>query len=181
MHTLDWEADMSRKPKTSDNPMPILEEEEMDAEMPPPPPKRGPPKNEAMLAAIGIRVIEIRKSMNMSQTQLARASDVPTSTVFSVENGQHNTSLSTLQKIADALKLDMRDLMPGTSAPPATGQGIAMLKLVESSLQTTLNELNRSKAMFEQEMNRTTTMLDHILKMVIDMQDPNPIRRRTGH
>jgi len=101
--------------------------------------------------------------------------------VFSVENGQHNTSLTTLQKIADALKLDMRDLMPGTSRPPATDQSVAMLKLVESSLQTTLGETKHTKAMLEQEMNRTITMLEHILNMVSDMQQPGPTKRKTGH
>ena len=170
MHTLDWESDMSRKPKASVNPPPILEDEEMDAEMPPPLPKRGPPKNEAMLAAIGQKVVEIRKSRHLSQTQLARAADVPTSTVFSVENGQHNTSLTTLQKIADALKLEVRDLMPGTILPQATDQGIAMLKLVESALQTTLGETNRLAAMLQQ-----------VLKMVSDMKHPEDAKPGTGH
>lgn len=169
MHTLNWGSDMSRKPKETVSPPTLIEEEELGGELPAPP-KRGSPKNEAMLSAIGRKVVEIRRSMDMSQTQLARASDVPTSTVFSVENGQHNTSLSTLQKIADALKLDMRDLMPGTNSPPVSDQGIAMLKLVESSLHTTLGE-----------MNRTTTMLEHILKMVSDMQQPTPPKRRNAH
>ena len=169
MHTLDWESDMSRKPKASSSPPPILEDEDADAELPALP-KRGPPKNEAMLAAIGSKVVEIRKSMDMSQTQLARAAGVPTSTVFSVENGQHNTSLSTLQKVADALKLEVRDLMPGTTLPQATDQGVAMLKLVESALQTTLGEANR-----------LTAMLQQVLKMVSDMKQPDDPKRGTGH
>lgn len=169
MHTLDWESDMSRKPKASVNPPPILEDEDMDAEMPPPP-KRGPPKNEAMLAAIGKKVVEIRKAMDLSQTQLARAADVPTSTVFSVENGQHNTSLTTLQKIADALKLEVRDLLPGISLPQATDQGIAMLKLVESALQASLVETNRLAAMLQQ-----------VLKMVSDMKHPEDSKPGKGH
>jgi len=160
---------MSRKPKASVNPPPILEDEDLDAEMPPLP-KRGPPKNEAMLAAIGKKVVETRKAMDWSQTQLARAADVPTSTVFSVENGQHNTSLTTLQKIADALKLEVRDLLPGITLPQATDQGIAMLKLVESALQATLGETNRLAAMLQQ-----------VLKMVSDMKHPEDSKPGNGH
>jgi uncharacterized protein Yka (UPF0111/DUF47 family) len=90
--------------------------------------------------------------------------------VFSVENGQHNTSIGTLEKIADALKQDMRDLLPGTTLPPATDEGDALLQLVESALQTTLGE-----------MNRTTAMVQHVLKMVGDRRNSNGPKRDTEH
>lgn len=169
MYSLTRESSMSRKPKTLGGPPPAIEDDEADEHVPALP-KRPSPKNDTMLAAIGRKVVESRKALHMSQSQLAKAAECPTSTVFSVENGQHNTSLSTLQKIADALKMDVRDLLPGTNLPPATNEGIAMLKLVESALQTTRDELNR-----------TTVMVEHVLKMVSDMQKPSSPKRDTEH
>ena len=160
MHTFDWGSDMSRKPKMPGNPPPLLEDEDVDAELPTPP-RRGSPKNQTTFVAIGEKVVEARRKMEMTQSQLARASQLPTSTVFSVENGQHNTSIGTLEKIADALKRDMRELLPGTNLPPATDEGDALLQLVESALQTTLGEVNR-----------TTAMLQHVLRMVSDRRQP---------
>lgn len=169
MYKLDWGPDMSRKPKGSVSPPPVIEEEGPD-EGAPAVTRRGSPKNEATFTAIGRKVVAARKKMDMSQSQLAKAADLPSSTVFSVENGQHNTSIGTLEKIADALKQDMRDLLPGTTLPPATDEGDALLQLVESALQTTLGE-----------MNRTTAMVQHVLKMVGDRRNPGGAKGDTEH
>ena len=160
---------MSRKPKPLRSPPTIIEEEDTGAALPAPP-KKGSLKKQATFAAIGQKVVEARKKLEMTQSQLARASELPTSTVFSVENGQHNTSIGTLEKIADALNRDMRELLPGVTLPPATDEGDALLQLVESALQTTLGE-----------MNRTTSMLQHVLKMVSDRRQPKGSKGGTEH
>jgi len=160
---------MTKKPKVSSGPPPTIEDEEI-GEASPTFLKRGSPRNQVTFDAIGRKVVDARKKMEMTQSQLARAAELPTSTVFSVENGQHNTSIGTLEKIADALKQDMRELLPGVTLPPATDEGDALLQLVESTLQTTLGE-----------MNRTTVMLQHVLKMVGDRRQPKGPKGGTEH
>ena len=169
MHTFDGDPPMSKKPKGSGDPPPIIEDEEIGEALPTLY-KRGSPRNQATFDVIGRKVVDARRKMEMTQSQLARAAELPTSTVFSVENGQHNTSIGTLEKIADALKKDMRELLPGVTLPPATDEGDALLQLVESSLQTTLGE-----------MNRTTVMLQHVLKMVSDRRQPKGSKGGTEH
>ena len=82
-------------------------------------PKFSSSHKEVLLDRVGRKIVEVRKARGMSQTMLARTAAVPTHVVFSAENGLHNTSLVTLAKIADALEVDLRDLMPGGSTPAA--------------------------------------------------------------
>lgn len=83
-------------------------------------PKFSSSHQEVLLDRVGREIVKIRKARGMTQTLLARTASVPTNVVFSAENGLHNTSLVTLAKIADALEVDLRDLMPGGSTPAAS-------------------------------------------------------------
>ena len=170
MHTFDRGTGMSRKPKGSESPPPVIEDDGVSQEGASPG-RKASPRSEALFAAIAEKIVERRRALNMTQAQLARASDCPVSTLFSAETGQHNISVATLQKIADALKVDMWELLPpGRSEPPETVGGMAMLKLVESALQTTLGE-----------QNRTTAMLQHVIKMVVDANRANDPQGSTEH
>jgi transcriptional regulator with XRE-family HTH domain len=161
MHTFDWGSNMSRKPRGSAVPAPVVEDESASDDTPAPG-KKSSDKSEALFATVAQKIVERRKALNLTQAQLARAAECPVSTLFSAETGQHNTSIGTLQKIAEALKVDMWELLPrGRSEPPNTIQGIAMLQLIEGALQTTLGE-----------SNRTTAMLQHVIKMVRDANKP---------
>ena len=75
---------------------------------------------EVLLDRVGREIVKVRKARGITQTMLARTASVPTNVVFSAENGLHNTSLVTLAKIADALEVNLRDLMPGGSTPAAS-------------------------------------------------------------
>lgn len=87
-----------------------------------PMPKFGTSHKEVLMDRVGRKIVGLRKARSMSQTALARASSVPTSVIFSAENGLHNTSLITLAKIAAALGVELRDLMPDSSMPASAAE-----------------------------------------------------------
>ena len=89
-------------------------------------PKFSSSHTEVLLDRVGRKIVEVRKARGMTQAALARTASVPTHVVFSAENGLHNTSLVTLAKIADALEVDLRDLMPGgpTLAAPLANETV---------------------------------------------------------
>lgn len=58
---------------------------------------------------IGNRIKELREIKNMSQKDLAYASDLDRSYIASVENGQRNISIVNIEKIAKALDVTLKD------------------------------------------------------------------------
>jgi len=62
---------------------------------------------------LGLQIRKCRRNLNLSQEELATITDVRCGTIVGMELGEHDTRLSTLIKVADAL--DMRvniKLMP---------------------------------------------------------------------
>ena len=80
-------------------------------------PKFGSSHKEVFLDRVGRKIVDARKVRGITQAALARALFVPPSVIFWAENGLHNTSLITLAKIAAALEVDMRELLPGNLVP----------------------------------------------------------------
>ena len=58
---------------------------------------------------IGIRIKELRELKNMTQKDLAYASDLDRSYIASVENGQRNISIVNIEKIANSLKVSLKE------------------------------------------------------------------------
>ena len=58
---------------------------------------------------IGNRIKELRDVKEMSQKDLAYASDLDRSYIASVENGQRNISIVNIEKIAAALGVTLKD------------------------------------------------------------------------
>ena len=58
---------------------------------------------------IGIRIKELREVKQMSQKDLAYASDLDRSYIASVENGQRNISIVNIEKIAIALGVSLKE------------------------------------------------------------------------
>jgi transcriptional regulator with XRE-family HTH domain len=140
-----WEPDMSRKSKTNQ--------------------EETPPEKDPMLVAVGMRISAARRKLGLSQIQLAEASGTQVSTVFSGENGAQNLSLKTLQKLADALKVDMRELLPG--GPLSSSVTATMLTMIAESLSTTLKELGRG-----------TLLLQQVHDLVEELNDPSKAQDR---
>lgn len=55
---------------------------------------------------------QFRKQKDWSQEELAEAAGVDPKTIIQIEGGKRNPTLGTLQRIANALKVSLRDLIP---------------------------------------------------------------------
>ena len=70
---------------------------------------------------VGNRIRELRKARGLSQEQLAEYADLHPTYIGEIERAETNVSLRTLQKIADALKTNVANLIPSPiSKQPAT-------------------------------------------------------------
>jgi len=58
---------------------------------------------------LGLRIKELRNQKEMSQKDLAYASDLDRSYIASVENGQRNISIVNIEKIADAFGVSLSE------------------------------------------------------------------------
>ena len=67
-------------------------------------------ENEPILKAFGQRVQELRKERNLSQEQLADLAGVHRTYIGMIERAEKNITLCNIERIAKALKLDIKDL-----------------------------------------------------------------------
>ena len=58
---------------------------------------------------IGQRIKELREEADMSQKDLAYAADLDRSYIASIENGQRNVSIVNIEKIANALRVTLKE------------------------------------------------------------------------
>lgn len=65
-----------------------------------------------VLVELGRVVRRTRKGQGISQEQLALSADLDRSYVGGVERGEHNLTVMTLVKLADALGVNPRELFP---------------------------------------------------------------------
>lgn len=68
-------------------------------------------RNTKLLKRFGKSLRELRGKAKMSQEQLANEADIPISQIGRIERGEVNATLSTLNALAEALKLPLTDLM----------------------------------------------------------------------
>ncbi len=66
-----------------------------------------------ILRQFGERVRELRKAQRLSQENLAEKAGLHYTYIGGVERGERNLSLKVIKKIADALKIDIRELFAG--------------------------------------------------------------------
>ena len=67
-------------------------------------------QDKAVMAKVGKRIRFLREQRNLSLHQLAVEAEISKNQVWRIEQSEHNTSLVTLNRIAMALKVDLRDL-----------------------------------------------------------------------
>jgi transcriptional regulator with XRE-family HTH domain len=82
---------------------------------------------------IAQRLQEARKRAGLTQTQLGERAGVTQNYIYELEYGTTNISIRTLDKMAKALDVDIRDLIPGH--PLATPSG-ADLEILYRTLDT---------------------------------------------
>ena len=71
------------------------------------------PQEAKLLKAFGKRLADVRKAKNMTQNELAERVNMSVVTIAYVETGKRWVRLSTLDKIARALKVDISELFKG--------------------------------------------------------------------
>ena len=67
-------------------------------------------EKEPILLAFGQKVQELRKERNLSQEQLADLAGVHRTYIGMIERAAKNITLCNIERIAKALKLDIKDL-----------------------------------------------------------------------
>ncbi|MFZ6011780.1 MAG: helix-turn-helix domain-containing protein [Bacteroidota bacterium] len=68
-------------------------------------------RNEKLLKKFGLHLKELREKKGFSQESLANEADVPISQIGRIERGEVNPTLSTLDTLATALKMTLKELM----------------------------------------------------------------------
>jgi transcriptional regulator with XRE-family HTH domain len=68
-------------------------------------------RNHKLLKQFGHRLKAIRVKKGLSQETLAFEADIPISQIGRIERGEVNTTLSTLNLLAKALKVPMKELV----------------------------------------------------------------------
>jgi transcriptional regulator with XRE-family HTH domain len=71
------------------------------------------PHEEKLLQAFGKRIAEVRKSKKITQNELAERVNMSVVTIAYIETGKRWVRLSTLDKIARALKVNISELFKG--------------------------------------------------------------------
>jgi len=71
------------------------------------------PNETKLLQAFGKRIAEVRKSRGVTQSDLAERVNMSVVTIAYIETGKRWVRLSTLNKIAKALKVSIDDLFKG--------------------------------------------------------------------
>ena len=68
--------------------------------------------NEEICARFGEKLRNVRLELGYSQEELSFKAGLHRTYISSVERGKRNISLTNIKKLADALGLKMKDLMP---------------------------------------------------------------------
>lgn len=67
--------------------------------------------NQALLNNLGQKIRELRTKSDLSQEKLAFTCDLDRTYIGSVERGERNVSIINLQKIANALNVELHELL----------------------------------------------------------------------
>lgn len=61
---------------------------------------------------LGLKIREIRQKKKMSQEKLSFESELHRTYISDIERGNRNVSIKNIEKIAKALKVSLKELMP---------------------------------------------------------------------
>jgi len=74
--------------------------------------EREPLSDKEFLKVVGKRIEQVRKDKKVTRTQLGYLCDMERPNIARIENGGNNLTLITLRKIATALEVTIKDLLP---------------------------------------------------------------------
>jgi transcriptional regulator with XRE-family HTH domain len=107
--------------------------------------------------ALGYRIRSLRKSCRLSQEQLGERANLHNTYIGAIERGERNPSLKTLEKIAQALNVQVSDLFKfmGSEASPQEerlkaeifsmleGQEAKTIRFILNLIKQATNDLNQ--------------------------------------
>ena len=67
------------------------------------------PKTQSLMHKLGVKIRTLRRLAGLTQKQLAEAAEVSTNFIGYVERGQRAISIKTLERIAQALNVKLKD------------------------------------------------------------------------
>ena len=121
---------------------------------------REPP--DELMIAFGQRVKEARVRADLTYAQLGELTDLAPSYLFVMEKEGGNVTLKTLGKIAFALKLSPRDLLPESEHDLLAGSAIAELV---ADLQVALSERQSQEATILDRLHGLSAMLERLRRL----------------
>ena len=80
-------------------------------------------EDQEFLQAVGLRIRTRREAQNLTQAQLGDRCDLDRTFVGSVERGERNVAILNLRKIAQTLRVPLRDLLADQDDRVAGGGG----------------------------------------------------------
>lgn len=85
----------------------------------------------------GERIRDLRKAQGLSQEELAEKADLHYTYIGGVERGERNLSLKSIERIALALKMDMRELFIQRPSTKSGTEGGKIISEINNILATT--------------------------------------------
>lgn len=97
-----------------------------------------------LLVAVGHRIKLARQNAKLTQKELGEILEAPQSWIYLMEDGQQNLQLKSLRKIAQALGISIRDLLPES---PESGPEFEVSLETNEMFQKLLAQLTEFTAM----------------------------------
>lgn len=114
--------------------------------------------------SLGLRIKTFRKAKQYTQQQLADKVEVSRIYIQALESNRRLPSMKLLPRIADALGVQVVDLLYSSADPESTGTGRVQL---ESVLDADDKDIwFRSKKLTEKERHRVTRVIEALIKDV---------------
>lgn len=92
---------------------------------------------------LGKRIKEIRKSKNLTQERLAELIGIETSSLSGIESGRHFPSLPTIEKIAQQLDIEIKDLFEFKHLQPVEDMKNNIINSLDNLNETQIAFLHR--------------------------------------
>lgn len=93
-------------------------------------------KRADILKQFGERVRDLRKAQGLSQEELAEKADLHYTYIGGVERGERNLSLKSIERIANALKMDIRELFVSSLSTRKEVEGNRIISEINDLLAT---------------------------------------------
>jgi transcriptional regulator with XRE-family HTH domain len=102
-----------------------------------------------LLGTVGNRIRELRIKAGLNQVQLGQKADLKNTYISELESGSANITLSTLARMAEALDVEVLDLLPERRTGGLSPQGFERLQTLLVQLITELGQFASLRAAAE--------------------------------